>query len=64
MTKAESSRRNHIMIFENAPEVGCTTYRSRVYKISMVRMYTLAGVLTNLRMYGSTRIPYRNVWVR
>lgn len=63
MTKAESSRRNP-RISESASEVRCTTYRSRVYKISMVRMYTLAGVLTNLRMYRSTRIPYRNVWVR
>ena len=35
-------------------------YRSRVYKMPMVRMFALAGKLTNLRMYGSTRRPYRN----
>ena len=33
-------------ILENAPEVGCATYRSRIYKISMVRMFTLASKLT------------------
>ena len=31
------------------------TYRPRVYKIPMVRMFTLAGELTNLRMYGSKK---------
>lgn len=33
-------------ILENAPEVGCATYRSRIYKISMIRMFTLASKLT------------------
>ena len=36
----------------------------RVYKIPMVRMFALAGGLTNLRMYRSKRRPRRNVWVR
>ena len=35
-----------------------------VGKIGMVRMFALAGELTNPRMYGSIRRPYRNVWVR
>ena len=39
-------------------------YMPRVYKIPMVRMFTVAGELTNPRMYGSIRRPYRNVWVR
>ena len=39
-------------------------HRPRVYKIPMVRMFAVAGGLTNPRMYGSIRRPYRNVWVR
>ena len=30
----------------------------------MVRMFALAGGLTNLRMYRSKRRPRRNAWVR
>ncbi|ERJ81763.1 hypothetical protein HMPREF1987_01621 [Peptostreptococcaceae bacterium oral taxon 113 str. W5053] len=44
--------------------MGCATYKPRLYKISMVRMFALAGKLTNLRMYSSIRRPCRNVWVR
>lgn len=40
------------------------TSKLRVYKIPMVRMFALAGGLTNLRMYRSKRRPRRNVWVR
>ncbi len=36
----------------------------RVYKIPMVRMFALAGGLTNLRMYRSKRRPRRNARVR
>ena len=39
-------------------------YKRQVYKIPMVRMFALAGGLTNLRMYRSKRRPRRNVWVR
>ena len=49
---------------ESGLEADCVAYRPRVYKIPMVRMSALAGRLTNPRMYGSIRRPYRNVWVR
>ena len=49
---------------ESGLEADCVAYMPRVYKIPMVRMFTVAGELTNPRMYGSIRRPYRNVWVR
>ncbi|GLU97326.1 hypothetical protein Rgna01_34900 [Mediterraneibacter gnavus] len=49
---------------ESGLEADCVTYKPRVYKIPMVRMFALAGGLTNLRMYRSKRRPRRNVWVR
>ena len=64
MTKAESNRNNSLKVIESSPAVDCVTYRSSVYKISMVRMGTLADTLTNLRMYGSKRRLHRNVQVR
>lgn len=64
MTKAESSRNSLLRANESSPEVDCATYRSSVYKMSMVRMNILADILTNLRMYGSIRRLYRNVQVR
>lgn len=48
MTKTESNRSNLSKIAESSPEVGCVTYRSSVYKISMVSMSVLADTLTNL----------------
>lgn len=64
MTKAESNRSSLQKADESCPEVDCVTYRSSVYKISMVRMSVLADTLTNLRMYGSIKRLYRNVQVR
>ena len=45
---------------ESGLEADCVTYKPRVYKIPMVRMFALAGGLTNLRMYRSKRRPRRN----
>jgi len=63
VTTVESNRRILPKDSESASAVRYVTYRPRFYKIFMVRMYALAGILTNLRMYGSRRRPYRNVWV-
>ena len=64
MTKAESNRNNLPKVIESNPEVDCVTYRSSVYKISMVRMSILADTLTNSRMYGSRRRLCRNAQIR
>lgn len=42
---------------ESAPEAECAAYRPRVYKMLMVRMYAMAGILTkpaNVRIYKKT----------
>ncbi len=54
VTVKELAKQN---VLENAPEVGCATYRSRIYKIPMVRMFTSSGKLTksaNVRVYKKT----------
>ncbi len=68
MYEAPSQRQRATVVTEQVNENGLeadyVAYRPRVYKIPMVRMLALAGGLTNPRMYGSKRRPYRNVWVR
>lgn len=68
--KDKPSIMKKLMHFKDAVSKGKNRERAReqqkdrVYKIPMVRMFALAGGLTNLRMYRSKRRPRRNVWVR
>ena len=48
---AESSRKEQYMtVHENAPEVGCATYMSGVYKMLMVRMSERTDELANVQV--------------
>ena len=43
MTKAESNRNHCLKWVESGLEADCVTYKPRVYKIPMVRMFALGG---------------------
>ena len=47
--------RNNYPSLESRLEVSDVNDSAGVYKIGMVRMYAVAGILTNNRMYGSRR---------